>query len=151
MQLKAQKDVSLSLSSESFSEISCISFAASFLDWLRGGGRAILSVSELSGKMDGDSDSSPKAALLGGAVKRGGSGRRGRLSRRYSVNSLRSEFISRLPEKVRSPLQDVESPYEIDLSQSTGFSRGSSFFSSCLSVSISVAFCCSISVWLLRD
>lgn len=54
----------------------------------------------------------------------GGSGRRGRLSRRYSVNSLRSEFISRLPEKLRSRLQDVESPYEIDFSQSTGFSRG---------------------------
>lgn len=76
--------------------------------------------------MDGNSDLSPKAALLGGSVN-GGSGRRGRLSRRYSVNSLRSEFISRLPEKLRSRLQDVESPYEIDFSQSTGFSRG--FFS----------------------
>ncbi|CAK9328071.1 unnamed protein product [Citrullus colocynthis] len=73
--------------------------------------------------MDGNSDLSPKAALLGGSVN-GGSGRRGRLSRRYSVNSLRSEFISRLPEKLRSRLQDVESPYEIDFSQSTGFSRG---------------------------
>uniref|UniRef100_A0A9I9DA80 Cation efflux protein transmembrane domain-containing protein n=1 Tax=Cucumis melo TaxID=3656 RepID=A0A9I9DA80_CUCME len=73
--------------------------------------------------MDGDSDLSPKAPLLGGSVN-GGSGRRGRLSRRYSVNSLRSEFISRLPDKLRSHLQDVESPYEIDLSKSTGFSRG---------------------------
>ncbi|XP_038878436.1 metal tolerance protein 4 [Benincasa hispida] len=73
--------------------------------------------------MDGSSDSSPKAALLGGSVN-GGSGRRGRLSRRYSVNSLRSEFISRLPEKLRSRIQDAESPYDIDLSQSSGFSRG---------------------------
>ncbi|XP_023516649.1 metal tolerance protein 4 [Cucurbita pepo subsp. pepo] len=74
--------------------------------------------------MDGEPDSNPKTALLAGAVKRDGSGRRGRLSRGYSVNSLRSEFISRLPEKVKSHLQDVESPYEIDLSQSTAFSRG---------------------------
>ncbi|XP_022988141.1 metal tolerance protein 4 [Cucurbita maxima] len=74
--------------------------------------------------MDGGPDSNPKTALLAGAVKRDGSGRRGRLSRGYSVNSLRSEFISRLPEKVKSHLQDVESPYEIDLSQSTAFSRG---------------------------
>ncbi|XP_022157336.1 metal tolerance protein 4 [Momordica charantia] len=73
--------------------------------------------------MDGNPES--KAALLGEAMKRGGSGRRGgRLSRRYSVNSLRSEFISRLPEKLRSRLQDVESPYEIDLSRSPGFCRG---------------------------
>ncbi|KAG6590238.1 Metal tolerance protein 4, partial [Cucurbita argyrosperma subsp. sororia] len=74
--------------------------------------------------MDGEPDTNPKTALLAGAVKRDGSGRRGRLSRGYSVNSLRSEFISRLPEKVKSHLQDVESPYEIDLSQSTAFSRG---------------------------
>lgn len=110
-----------------FSEISCIGFAASFLDWPRR--NATLPVLKLAGKMDGEPDSNPKTALLAGAVKRDGSGRRGRLSRGYSVNSLRSEFISRLPEKVKSHLQDVESPYEIDLSQSTAFSRGSSLSS----------------------
>ena len=73
--------------------------------------------------MDGDSDLSPKAPLLGASLN-GSGGKRGRLSRRYSVNSLRSEFISRLPDKLRSHLQDVESPYEIDLSKSSGFSRG---------------------------
>ncbi|KGN66740.2 metal tolerance protein 4-like [Cucumis sativus] len=72
--------------------------------------------------MDGDSDLSPKAPLLGASLN-GSGGKRGRLSRRYSVNSLRSEFISRLPDKLRSHLQDVESPYEIDLSKSSGFSR----------------------------
>lgn len=102
-------------------------------------------------KMDEDSDSSPKAALLGGAMKRGGSGRRGRLSRRYSVNSLRSEFISRLPEKVRSRLHDVESPYEVDLSKSTGFSRGY-FLSLTVYRSLSLSlYCSSISFWLLRE
>lgn len=89
-------------------------------------------------KMDGNPES--KAALLGEAMKRGGSGRRGgRLSRRYSVNSLRSEFISRLPEKLRSRLQDVESPYEIDLSRSPGFCRGSS-----LSLPVSPSLCLSL-------
>ncbi|KAH6814396.1 Cation efflux family protein [Perilla frutescens var. frutescens] len=55
--------------------------------------------------------------------KRGGSGRRGRLSRRNSVNSLRTDFISRLPDNVRSAV-DPEFPSHIDLSRAQGLSEG---------------------------
>ncbi|KAF4361350.1 hypothetical protein G4B88_005140 [Cannabis sativa] len=61
--------------------------------------------------MDSNSDTtSPKTPLLGPEARRpSDNGRRNRrLSRRYSVNSLRTEFVSRLPEKVRSGF-DVES------------------------------------------
>lgn len=57
--------------------------------------------------------------------KLGGSGRRGRLSRRYSVNSLRSDFYSRLPDNVRSAV-DPEFPSQIDLSRAQGLSQGTS-------------------------
>ncbi|KAL2239690.1 metal tolerance protein 4-like [Sesamum indicum] len=63
-----------------------------------------------------------KSPLLEG-WKRGGSGRRRRLSRRNSVNSLRSDFISRLPDKVRSAV-DPESPSHFDLSRAQGLSKG---------------------------
>lgn len=57
------------------------------------------------------------------AWKRGGSGRRGRLSRRNSVNSLRTDFVSRLPDNVRSAV-DPEFPSRIDLSRAQGLSEG---------------------------
>lgn len=63
-----------------------------------------------------------KSPLLEG-WKRGGSGRRGRLSRRNSVNSLRNYFMSRLPDKVRSAV-DPESPSHVDLSRAQGLSEG---------------------------
>ncbi|KAJ4724100.1 Metal tolerance protein [Melia azedarach] len=47
----------------------------------------------------------------------------GRLSRRNSVNSLRNEFVSRLPEKVLVGL-DVESPFEVDTSKTKFLSSG---------------------------
>ncbi|EYU40604.1 hypothetical protein ABFS82_14G053100 [Erythranthe guttata] len=56
--------------------------------------------------------------------KRGGSGRRGRgLSRRNSFNSLRNDFISRLPDNVRSAI-DPESSSPVDLSRAQGLSPG---------------------------
>lgn len=75
--------------------------------------------------MDGDSDSDPKSPLL--SKSNGGlsteSGRRARFSRRSSANSLRNDFLSRLPEKVRSGI-DVEAPSHIDFSKSKGLSEG---------------------------
>ncbi|KAG8371739.1 hypothetical protein BUALT_Bualt13G0119400 [Buddleja alternifolia] len=64
-----------------------------------------------------------KSPLLEG-WQRGGSGRlRRRLSRRNSVNSLRRDFIARLPDKVRSAV-DPESPSLIDFSRAQGLSEG---------------------------
>lgn len=40
-----------------------------------------------------------------------------RLSRRNSVNSLRNDFVARLPEKLRPVLDDVESPCQIHFSK----------------------------------
>ncbi|PON65164.1 Cation efflux protein [Parasponia andersonii] len=74
--------------------------------------------------MDGNSETmtSRKAPLLGRTSE---SGRRSRrLSRRYSVNSLRTEFVSRLPEKVRSGHDVESSPYDVDLSRTKGLSSG---------------------------
>ncbi|XVF04570.1 hypothetical protein REPUB_Repub05bG0095400 [Reevesia pubescens] len=51
------------------------------------------------------------------------SGKRGRFNRRNSVNSLRNEFVSRLPDKVRSGL-DAESPFHIDISKTKGLTPG---------------------------
>ncbi|XP_045821652.1 metal tolerance protein 4-like [Trifolium pratense] len=50
-------------------------------------------------------------------------GRRNRFSRRNSVNSLRSAFLSTLPDKVRSNL-DSESPFDADFSNATALSQG---------------------------
>jgi hypothetical protein len=50
-------------------------------------------------------------------------GRRNRVTRRNSVNSLRSAFLSMLPDKVRSNL-DSESPFDVDLSNATALSQG---------------------------
>ncbi|XVE78791.1 hypothetical protein DITRI_Ditri14bG0006400 [Diplodiscus trichospermus] len=69
--------------------------------------------------MEGESNSSVRTALL---VK-SESGKRGRLNRRNSVNSMRNEFVSRLPDKVRSGL-DAESPFHIDVSKIKGLTQG---------------------------
>ncbi|CAK9170712.1 unnamed protein product [Ilex paraguariensis] len=63
-----------------------------------------------------------KLPLLDG-WKLSGSGRRGRLSRRNSVNSLRNDFIARLPDKVRSVV-DLESFSLHDLSKIPDLTQG---------------------------
>ncbi|XP_073272212.1 metal tolerance protein 4-like isoform X1 [Primulina huaijiensis] len=70
-----------------------------------------------------DGSSGPKSPLLQ-RFKRSWSGspRRG-LSRRNSVNSLRSEFLARLPDKVRRAV-DPESPSLVDFSKSHGLTKG---------------------------
>ncbi|GAV87739.1 Cation_efflux domain-containing protein [Cephalotus follicularis] len=75
--------------------------------------------------MDGDSVSSLKAALLVGQESINSVGKRSgsRLSRSKSVNSLRSEFVSKLPDKVRSGV-DLESPFHIEVSKTKGLSKG---------------------------
>nr|XP_027190080.1 metal tolerance protein 4-like isoform X1 [Cicer arietinum] len=50
-------------------------------------------------------------------------GRRTQIIRRNSVNSIRSAFLSMLPDKVRSSL-DSESPFDVDLSNATALSQG---------------------------
>ncbi|XP_022754335.1 metal tolerance protein 4-like [Durio zibethinus] len=69
--------------------------------------------------MDGESSAGVKTALL---VK-SESGKRGRFNRRNSLNSLRNEFVSRLPDKVRPGL-DAESPFHIDVSKNKGLTPG---------------------------
>ncbi|KAI8526332.1 hypothetical protein RHMOL_Rhmol13G0299700 [Rhododendron molle] len=73
--------------------------------------------------MDGNSEA--KTPLLAVAGKMlGGSGRRSRsLSRGYSVNSLREEFVSRLPDKVRAAV-DLESVSLIDFSKTSALTPG---------------------------
>lgn len=66
----------------------------------------------------------PKAPLLDGWKLRGSGRLSRRLSRRNSVNSLRNEFISRLPDKVRSGV-DPESSSLFDLSRTMGLTKGS--------------------------
>ncbi|PWA42493.1 Cation efflux protein [Artemisia annua] len=52
-------------------------------------------------------------------------GRRRRLSRKYSVNSLRTDFLTRLPDKVRTTV-DIEScsPFTIPSKSSESFTQG---------------------------
>ncbi|KAI3823199.1 hypothetical protein L1987_04632 [Smallanthus sonchifolius] len=59
-----------------------------------------------------------------------GGGHRGwRLSRRYSVNSLRSEFLTRLPDKVRSTVDIESSPFTLSSSSLTqGFDREKEYY-----------------------
>lgn len=68
--------------------------------------------------MDGESGSGMSRALLA----KSGSGKRGRLKRRNSVNSLRNDFFSRLPGKVRYGL-DTESAFHIDISKTKGLTQ----------------------------
>ncbi|KAJ4848399.1 Metal tolerance protein 4 [Turnera subulata] len=68
--------------------------------------------------MEQDTGYGPKQPLLENHVN----GAYGNLRRVNSVNSLRNDFLSRLPEKVRSGL-DIESSFHIDVSRTTGLSR----------------------------
>lgn len=66
-------------------------------------------------------DSGPKSPLLAP----NGNRRSGRLRRRNSVNSLRREFVGKLPEKILSSVDiDAESPYVIDFSKAKGVTKG---------------------------
>ncbi|GLU19506.1 hypothetical protein SLE2022_357540 [Rubroshorea leprosula] len=68
--------------------------------------------------MEGESGSGTKTPLLSR------SGRRSGLHlRKNSVNSLRKEFVSSLPEKVRCGVDD-ESPFDIDVSKTKGLTKG---------------------------
>lgn len=67
----------------------------------------------------GDSNSGVKTALL----TSGENGKRVRFVRRNSVNSLRNDFMLRLPDKVRTGL-DAESPFDIDVSRTKGLTQG---------------------------
>lgn len=77
--------------------------------------------------MDGNSGSDPTRPLLDNNDRNSAEydGRKFRLTRRNSVNSLRSAFLSMLPDKVRSRL-DSESPFDVDLSTATALSQGRS-------------------------
>lgn len=68
--------------------------------------------------MEGDDRSAP---LLGGGSGRGT--RPPSLRRRDSARSLRSSFLSRLPDMVRAGL-DPERPADVDLSRAKGLSQG---------------------------
>lgn len=70
-------------------------------------------------------DSDVKESLLvDGKAQLAGAGRRSRrLNPLYSVNSLRNEFISRLPDKVRGCV-DLESSSLVDLSKASGLTQG---------------------------
>ncbi|GFZ18228.1 hypothetical protein Acr_26g0014970 [Actinidia rufa] len=71
-------------------------------------------------------DLEAKAPLLGAAAegqRLSSSGRLRRYSRRNSVNSLRRDFVTRLPDKVRAGI-DLESASHIDFSKTTGLTRG---------------------------
>ncbi|XP_017603799.1 metal tolerance protein 4 [Gossypium arboreum] len=67
----------------------------------------------------GGSNSGVKTALL----TSGENGKRVRFVRRNSVNSLRNDFMLRLPDKVRTGL-DAESPFDIDVSKTKGLTQG---------------------------
>lgn len=61
---------------------------------------------------------------MDGKAQLAGAGRRSRrLNPLYSVNSLRNEFISRLPDKVRGCV-DLESSSLVDLSKASGLTQG---------------------------
>ncbi|XP_057955627.1 metal tolerance protein 4-like [Malania oleifera] len=72
--------------------------------------------------MEGDGDvKSPLMTSTEAQRKLSHSG--GRLRRRNSVNSLRNDFVSRLPDEVRSSL-DVESSFRFAPSRTSGLSKG---------------------------
>lgn len=74
--------------------------------------------------MNSDDDKNLKEGLLDGKDPMGGVGRRShRLSRWYSLNSIRSDFVARLPDKVKSCV-DLESCSPQDLSKASGLTRG---------------------------
>ncbi|KAH7839017.1 hypothetical protein Vadar_033804 [Vaccinium darrowii] len=79
--------------------------------------------------MDGNSEANAPLLAAAAAASEGrnmlsGSGRRSRtLSRGYSVNSLRQEFVSRLPAKLQAGV-DLESVSLIDFHKITGLTPG---------------------------
>lgn len=75
--------------------------------------------------MDRDSGSQPllrRTSSSSRERKRSGSGRLS-LSRRNSVNALRHEFVSKLPEKVLAGI-DAEAPFDVDTSKTIALSEG---------------------------
>ncbi|KAL9270522.1 Metal tolerance protein 4-like protein [Drosera capensis] len=75
-----------------------------------------------------DAENNHKSPLLGSPSRRlsgGGesSGKRPRLSRGNSLSSLRSDFVARLPDKVRSGIE-VESSGDIDFNKTTSCTKG---------------------------
>jgi hypothetical protein len=68
-------------------------------------------------KREGEIDS----PLLNDSRASAAAARRPRRSR--SVTSLRSEFVSRLPDKVRPGL-DPEKPFSVDLARAKGLTKG---------------------------
>ena len=85
-------------------------------------------------------DLEAKAPLLVAPATEGqglsSSGRFRRFSRRNSVNSLRRNFVARLPDKVRAGV-DLESASHIDFSKTTGLAKGCSL-STCVCVCVYV-------------
>ncbi|KAI4383669.1 hypothetical protein MLD38_009478 [Melastoma candidum] len=70
-------------------------------------------------------DSGPTSPLLPTKGGVGGSGRRsGRLWRKNSVTTLRRDFISKLPDKVKAGMDPESDPYDIDFSKSSGVTTG---------------------------
>lgn len=75
--------------------------------------------------MDRDSGSEPllpRKSSSSSVRKRSGSGRLS-LSRRNSVNALRHEFVSKLPDKVLAGI-DAEAPFDVDTSKTKALSEG---------------------------
>lgn len=71
-----------------------------------------------------DDNSSQKSPLLENlGQKLSENGGRGVLSRHNSVNTLRNDFIARLPDKLRSGVDD-ESPYDVDFSKTSALTPG---------------------------
>lgn len=70
--------------------------------------------------MEGDDRRAP---LLGSGADADAGGRPPSLRRRDSARSLRSSFLSRLPDKVRAGL-DPERLADLDLSRAKGLSQG---------------------------
>lgn len=80
--------------------------------------------------MDRDSGSEPllpRKSSSSSVRKRSGSGRLS-LSRRNSVNALRHEFVSKLPDKVLAGI-DAEAPFDVDTSKTKALSEGIAAFS----------------------
>ncbi|KAG5517667.1 hypothetical protein RHGRI_038155 [Rhododendron griersonianum] len=74
--------------------------------------------------MEGDSEAKTAPLLAVAGKMLGGSGRRSRsLSRGYSVNSLRQEFVSRMPDKLRAAV-DLESVSLVDFSKISALTPG---------------------------
>ena len=92
-------------------------------------------------------DLEAKAPLLVAATegqRLSSSGRIRRYSRRNSVNSLRRDFVARLPDKVRAGV-DLESASHVDFSKTTGLAKGCSLS---LSLSLSLSTCVRLSVYV---